>query len=130
MQITAKLSIATTATLVLIAPALLLAYFSGPDVGKAGVPGESTCAELGCHVRTVNSGPGSVSVTFEGSQSYTPGAKQHLVVTVADPNQRRWGFQLTARLANDSKTMAGTFTPGAFVESPLTATQPSSNSRK
>jgi hypothetical protein len=35
--------------------------------------------------------------------------KQHLVVTIADPAQRAWGFQLTARLASNTATMAGTF---------------------
>ena len=35
--------------------------------------------------------------------------KQHLVVTIDDPTQRAWGFQLTARLASNSATMAGSF---------------------
>jgi uncharacterized protein (TIGR03437 family) len=91
-------------------PVLIQAYEYGPDPGNAGVPGESTCAQ--CHAGTVNSGPGSVTVTFPGSLTYTPGSTQHLVVTVADPNQRRWGFQLTARLASDTGKSAGTFTAG------------------
>src|SRR5262249_5150867 len=53
--------------------------------------------------------PGKVEVTFPGASTYAPGVKQHLVVTVSDPNQRRWGFQLTARAASNAKTQAGTF---------------------
>jgi uncharacterized protein (TIGR03437 family) len=43
---------------------------------------------------------------------YTPGAKQHLTVTVTDAAQRRWGFQVTARLDSDNLSQAGQFTPG------------------
>jgi uncharacterized protein (TIGR03437 family) len=41
--------------------------------------------------------------------TYTPGVTQRLVVTISDPNQRRWGFQLAARLSNNAATQAGTF---------------------
>ena len=58
----------------------------------------------------LNGGGGSVKVTFPGGNVYTPGVKQHLVVTIADPTARNWGFQLTARLASDTKTQAGSFT--------------------
>jgi len=105
-----KIFWAKTAAILAVIPALLWAYASGPLPGKAGVPGESTCNEVGCHVGTaVNGGPGSVTVTFPNGQTYTPGVKQHLVVTIADPNQRNWGFQLAARLASDSKSQAGAF---------------------
>src|ERR1051326_3192572 len=74
-------------------PLLLWAHASGPDVGKSGVPGESTCWESGCHLGTpLNGGGGSVSVTFPNGMTYTPGIKQHLVVTISDPVQRVWGF--------------------------------------
>ena len=94
-----------------IAPALL-AYVSGPDAGKSGVPGESTCVE--CHSGpALNGGAGSVKVDFSaGGQTYVPGAEQHLIVTVADPSLRRAGFQLTARLASNAMTQAGSFIPG------------------
>lgn len=90
-------------------PALLFAYATGPDATVAGVPGENTCAA--CH--TGPSGSGSVTVTFPSGMNYTPGVAQHLVVTVADPAQKRWGFQLTARQSGNSKAQAGTFTPGS-----------------
>src|SRR5438067_7148462 len=110
MQRQRKIFWAKTAAVLAVIPALLWAYASGPLPGKAGVPGESTCAEAGCHVGTaLNGGPGSVTVAFPNGLTYTPGTKQHLVVTIADPNQRNWGFQLAARLASDSKAQAGTF---------------------
>jgi hypothetical protein len=86
-------------------PLVLWALSAGPNSGKAGVPGESTCTEAQCHVGTaLNGGGGSVKVTFPGGTVYAPGVKQHLVVTIADPTARNWGFQLTARLASDTKT--------------------------
>jgi len=92
-----------------VLPLLLLAYVQGPDAGVSGVPGETTCAS--CH--SGSSGSGSVAVTFPGSLTYSPGTSQHLVVTVIDSAQRRWGFQLTARLSSSNATQAGTFTPGS-----------------
>jgi len=90
-------------------PSLLFGYAQGPDATVAGVPGENTCAA--CHAGS--SGSGSVTVTFSNGANYTPGMTQHLVVTVADAAQRRWGFQLTARQSGNSKAQAGTFTPGS-----------------
>jgi uncharacterized protein (TIGR03437 family) len=43
--------------------------------------------------------------------TYVPGVTQHLVVSIDDAKGRRWGFELTARLAGDTKTMGGSFTP-------------------
>ena len=100
-------------------PVLLLAYLSGLDAGVAGVPEEDTCTD--CH--NGPSGSGSVTVTFPGAHTYTPGAKQHLVVNIADSAQKRWGFQLTARQAKSTSTQAGTFTPGADGYTQLVCTQ-------
>jgi hypothetical protein len=69
--------------------------------------GANTCAGGGCHSGTATAG-GSVVVTgFPAGMTYTPGAVQHLSVTVTDPTQNRRGFELTARLA--SALQAGTF---------------------
>jgi uncharacterized protein (TIGR03437 family) len=90
---------------------LIYAHAVGPDPAKSGAPGESTCNEAGCHVGTpVNGGPGSVKISAAGT-TYTPGVTQRIQVTVSDPNQRRWGFQLTARLASDSTARAGNLAP-------------------
>src|SRR4051812_26540498 len=102
-----KIYVAKVAVIMGALPLLLWAHSAGPVSGKAGVPGESTCNQAQCHVGTaINAGGGSVKVAFPGNY-YIPGVKQHLVVTISDPTARIWGFQLTARPANDSKTMAG-----------------------
>ncbi|MEO7651019.1 MAG: choice-of-anchor V domain-containing protein, partial [Bryobacteraceae bacterium] len=104
-----KIFLAKTLAIFSVIPILLFAYATGPDPGKAGVPGEGTCAEVGCHIGTaLNGGPGSVTIDAGGT-TYTPGVKQRIKVSIADPNQRRWGFQLTARLASNARTQAGTF---------------------
>jgi len=105
-----------------VIPALIYAYAAGPDPGKSGVPGESTCNEAGCHVGTgLNAGGGSVKISASGGSSYTPGVTQRITVAVSDPAQRRWGFQLTARLASDSKTRAGTLANIDSTTQPLCA---------
>jgi uncharacterized protein (TIGR03437 family) len=107
-----KLVLAKVAVVMGAIPLLIWAHASGPDVGKSGVPGESTCTEALCHVGTaLNGGNGSVKVTFPNGATYSPGVKQHLVVTIADtaPTQKVWGFQLTARQAGNTRTPAGTF---------------------
>jgi uncharacterized protein (TIGR03437 family) len=112
MERKTKLYCAKAAVIMGVVPILLWAYETGPDAGYAGVPKElGTCTSLGCHVGTTNdpANKGSVSVTFPSGQTYVPGVKQHLMVTVADPAQRAWGFQLTARLASNTATLAGTF---------------------
>src|SRR5436190_17051485 len=96
-----------TAVILSVMPILIYGHAAGPDPGKSGVPGESTCAESGCHVGAgLNLGGGSVTIDAGGA-TYTPGVKQRIKVTVTDPAQRKWGFQLTARLASNSKTRAG-----------------------
>jgi uncharacterized protein (TIGR03437 family) len=98
---------------------VLLAYLSGLDAGVSGVPGEDSCTR--CH--SGPAGSGSVTVTFPGALTYTPGARQHLVVNITDAAQKRWGFQLTARQANSSSTQAGTFAAGADGYTQLVCTQ-------
>lgn len=79
-------------------------FASGPPAGRTGAPGESTCVQ--CHVGTLNSGQGSV--TIEGvPDNYTPGEEITLTVRVQHPDRRRWGFQLTA-LDNGNRGV-GTF---------------------
>src|SRR5579863_9060794 len=106
-----KIYIGKAAAILSIVPVLLWAHDTGPDPGVSGVPGESTCAQAGCHTGTaLNSTAFAGSVTINaGGSTYTPGVTQHITVNVIDNAQRRWGFQLTARLANAPTTQAGTF---------------------
>src|ERR1039458_9592565 len=112
MERNRKLYAAKVAVIIGAIPVLLWAYEYGPNPGYSGVPNElGTCTATGCHVGTTNNpaNKGSVSVAFPDGQTYLPAVKQHLVVTIADPTQRAWGFQLTARPASNTATMAGTF---------------------
>ena len=86
-------------------------FSTGPLARKSGAPGDALCVQ--CHTGTAaNGGPGSVRITLPGAATYTPGTKQHITVTVSDPDQQRWGFQLTARLNSDlANGRAGDLTP-------------------
>jgi uncharacterized protein (TIGR03437 family) len=93
-------------------PTIIWAFASGPPAGHAGVPGEETCAQAGCHVGTqVNGGGGAVAIALSGGSSYVPGVKQQVTVTINDAQARVYGMQMTARLVSDLKAPAGTFTP-------------------
>ncbi|HEY7392880.1 MAG TPA: choice-of-anchor V domain-containing protein [Bryobacteraceae bacterium] len=104
-----RVSVVKIAILVGVVPVLLWAYEFGPNPGYAGVPGENgTC--VACHFgKDLNAGGGSVTVNFPNGMTYTPGVTQQLSVTIADPTQRVWGFELTARPSSSATTMAGTF---------------------
>jgi uncharacterized protein (TIGR03437 family) len=81
-----------------------------PFVTGGPFPGERSCDQMGCHAfpNKVNSGRGGVMISVS---PYVPGRKQTIVVTVSDPSptQRRWGFELTARLASNTAAGAGNF---------------------
>jgi uncharacterized protein (TIGR03437 family) len=85
----------------------------GPPAGRTGAPGEgSTLACATCHGNgTVNTQGGSVRATFSGGATYTPGTPITITVTVADPTNTRFGFEMTARLESSPATaQAGRFT--------------------
>ena len=99
-------------------PVYLLSRPTGGDVELrrtgGSFPGEGSCAMSDCHGGSPNSGPGQVSITVNSlplnQYSYTLGETVSVVVTVSDPDQQRWGFQLTARTP-DGCNQAGTFAP-------------------
>src|SRR5690242_1410790 len=114
MQRQRKIFWGKTAAIFSAIPLLIWAHSAGPDPGRAGVPGEATCAMAGCHTGTpLNGGGGSVSVTFpngpNNAPTYVPGVKQHWIVTISDSAQKHFGFQLAAR-QTPVTTQAGTFT--------------------
>ncbi len=87
---------------ILFVPSLLFAYAGGPDDGHAGdPPNRSTC--VACHNSfQLNSGQGSLRL--EGlPEAYAPGEAYRVGIQLADPNARRWGFELTAKLANNNR---------------------------
>ena len=81
---------------------MLQAYSSGPPPRYSGAPGDNLGSCSFCHRGlAVNGGPGSVTIVLPGGNSYTPGVTQRIMVRVSDPQQRRWRFQLSARLKSD-----------------------------
>ena len=95
-----------------IVPIGAFGHSYGPPPRVTGAPGDNTRACTQCHADSaLNSGTGSVSILLQSGAFYIPGVKQRVSVRVADPNQRRWGFELTARLNSDlEKGQAGDFT--------------------
>src|SRR5579864_5231293 len=104
------------AAVAVLCAALLYAHAAGPDPWHTGAPGDdpNACAASGCHVGTpLNGGGGSVVVNFENGQTYTPGVKQTFTIVITDSAAKKWGFQMTARLASNlSGGQAGDFTAG------------------
>src|SRR6185369_9367865 len=84
-------------------PIFLLADVTGADPRLTGAPGDNQSACTACHTGTaLNGGSGSVKIILPGAATYTPGSTQHLKVQVSDSAQRRWGFELTARLVSNA----------------------------
>src|SRR6266851_5353246 len=85
-----------------VVPIVLWANVTGADPRLTGAPGDDSAACTQCHVGTqLNGGGGSLAIVLPGEATYTPGVKQHIQVRVSDPAQRRWGFELSARVASD-----------------------------
>jgi hypothetical protein len=81
--------------------------------GKTGSPGETTCAEAGCHAGTaLNSGPGSVTITCETMTNweYVPGQQYSISVTVAENARNLFGLGVEALMSNGDN--AGTLVAG------------------
>ncbi len=104
------LGAAAGATLLVAAGAL--AHSGGPNNGLAAQPGNyANCTQ--CHSSNdVNSGDGSMAIT--GAPAfYVPGQTYTLTVTLEDPGQSRWGFELVALDQNDANAGALASTGGS-----------------
>jgi uncharacterized protein (TIGR03437 family) len=110
-----KILIGKMTCLLGVIPVMMFAYEYGPDPGYTGAPGDNktACVSSGCHVGKVNSFTGAVAITAAGT-TYVPGVTQQISVTVADPAEKNWGFQLTARLASQASLTKGFTQPGDF----------------
>lgn len=100
-----KIFLNSCLALVAIAPIVLYAIVPGP--GYTGAPGDSAtgCIKSGCHTGTPNSGTGSVKIAASGGMTYVPGQAQQISVTIADSTEKKYGFQLSARVDSNPKTM-------------------------
>ena len=99
-----KFFLNTLLAVVAIVPVVLYAIVPGP--GYTGAPGDNStgCIKSGCHTGTPNSGPGSVKITASGGMTYVPGQTQQISVTITDSTEKKYGFQLTARVDSNPKT--------------------------
>jgi BACON domain-containing protein len=96
------------ASLLLSISVLLRAYSTGPPSGYTGGFSEPNCTA--CHSTfPVDSGAGSVSISAPAT--YASGVTYPVTVAVSDPNQMRWGFELSVRTQGGQQ--AGTLIPGA-----------------
>ncbi|MEZ5402368.1 MAG: choice-of-anchor V domain-containing protein [Bryobacteraceae bacterium] len=102
-----RLLIFTAVTLSLVTS--VRAEDHGPDVRLTGAPGDENCTS--CHTgAALNGGGGSVAIETPSGNIYTPGEKQTLLIRIADSTARRYGFEITARLASDRQNgQAGSF---------------------
>ncbi len=94
----------------------LSAYEYGPPPGSTGAPFDTptACVAAGCHVGTVNSGPGGVKILLPNGTTpttYTPGQSMQLLVQISDATKKAYGFQMTARVGSGNLTQAGDFMP-------------------
>jgi hypothetical protein len=87
-------------------PKRTIAFSYEPPTGHTGAPGENTCAS--CHTG---------GATFDGSlsidtpDSYQSGMSYTIIVTLQDPGQARWGFELIPlRREGAELVMAGSLT--------------------
>jgi uncharacterized protein (TIGR03437 family) len=88
--------------LAVIVPISTFGHSYGPPPRVTAGPGDNPKACTQCHSSSaLNSGTGSVKIVLLSGPFYIPGVKQRVAVQVADPNQKRWGFELTARLNSD-----------------------------
>jgi uncharacterized protein (TIGR03437 family) len=96
---------------VALGPVALWAYYYGPDPGNSGAPkdadGALSCASASCHTGNAKGGPVNayagygVSATFSSGLTYTPGgAPVTITVTVTDPTNKKYGFQMSSRTAS------------------------------
>ena len=104
------------AFLAIAAIAPIVAYAIVPGPGYTGAPGDSPtgCITSGCHTGIPNSGQGSVKIAASGGLTYVPGQTQQISVTITDLTEKKYGFQLTARVDSNPKTTgAGLLNPGS-----------------
>jgi uncharacterized protein (TIGR03437 family) len=116
----AKITWAMGGLFAVAVPMVLWAHISGPDPRHTAAPGDDplACTTAGCHTGLPKGGPinafgGAVTATFSSGSTYTPGGGPiTITVTVTDPVNIHYGFQMTARLDSDQVNgQAGDFTP-------------------
>ena len=104
------ISLVVSSTVILSIAGIIFAFAGGPPVGATGsvIFNQQSCAQAGCHSGlAVNSSAGSFSLAGVPA-NYALGQSYDLTVTINQPNQRRWGYQMSAR-ARTSTASVGSF---------------------
>lgn len=108
-----KIIFAKSAVILAVVPMLVVAYEYGPNPGYTGAPGDNptACISAGCHVGTVNSGPGNVKIILPSGNTgtYVPGQAMQILVQITDATKAAYGFQITARMGSGNNTQSGDF---------------------
>ena len=97
------ISLVVSSIAILSIAGIIFAFAGGPPVGATGsvIFNQQSCAQAGCHAgMAVNSSAGSLTLTGVPA-NYTLGQSYDLSITINQPNQRRWGFQISARCPNE-----------------------------
>ena len=79
---------------------------NGAPPNNTGSPGDGkSCARIGCHNTTANTGPGSVNIdhTDIPAAGYAPGQKYSITVNVVDGDRFTFGFEFTAENSATNK---------------------------
>ena len=96
--------LALVVIIILTACVLVWAYANNPPNRRTGAPGENLCS--GCHsTYAENSGDGILSISGFPA-NYDPLATYPITVTLSDPGQSRWGFEVAVKDSNNAQ--AGT----------------------
>ncbi len=100
-----KLSLAV-AIILTLAPLVVIARSANPPDARTGAPGEGLCTQ--CHNSfPANSGNGTLVITGTPIE-YSDGVTYTVTVTLEDPGQQQWGYELTA--VTEGGEGAGSFT--------------------
>jgi len=103
----ARGAIASSITLCCLVPSVF-ARENGLPVARTGAFGQQTCSGASCHRSAPLRTNGTATATIEVG-SYVPGATQEVRVILESRGSRSFGFQLTARRADDVTKPAGRF---------------------
>lgn len=89
----------------LLLPAAVLAYSGGAPNGLTGAPGEGNCTQ--CHAGNgLNDSAGLFQIGIPAV--YEPGESYTITVLLGQPDQSRWGFELTDQGAGSFSSVDGT----------------------
>ena len=102
--------LAVSSIVILSIAGIIFAFAGGPPTGATGsvIFNQPSCNQAGCHAGlAVNSTSGSLTLAGVPA-NYTLGQAYDLTITINQPSQRRWGFQMSAR-ARTSTASVGSF---------------------